>query len=281
VRSVRCSARGGERYTFEAEIITRARWAGFPVLESPVRCRYFTDAERVSHFRPWRDSWAQAFMHVRLGLRALAPWPLATHGAGCRAAARLFDWFDPRRAWRNARASHLGRLELTAALGLGVWIGMWPGSSIATYGGWGLALLITQALAGLYFAWRLHLHPVVVLLGTLVVLPPAGAALGMLSTELGRALLAVWLRNGAVDAAWAGSARWLGGTVLGFAAGMAVFWTGVALGRCVPLPNVRGVAKDPGQTPRGAAPRRSVRQGAPARAPAREVHPAPAAIPGP
>ncbi len=227
VRSVRCA---GGRYTFEAEIITRARWAGFPVLESPVRCRYFTDADRVSHFRPWRDSWAQAFMHIRLVLLALVPWPRATHGgAPRRAQSRLLDWFDPLRAWRNARGSHLGRLELAAALGFGVWVGMWPI--------WGL-----QGLPALYFAWRLHLHPAWVLLGTLIALPPVGAAIGAVSGAFGRLVLAGWRGEGPPGPMWESGAGLLGGVVLGFAVGMAAFWIGVALARCVPLASMRGAA---------------------------------------
>ncbi len=226
VRSVRCA---GRRYAFEAETITRARWAGLPVLESPVRCRYFTDTERISHFRPWRDSWAQAFMHIRLVLRALTPWPLPTRGAGRRDQAGLIDWFDPRRAWRNARGSHLGRLELAAALGFGVWVGMWPI--------WGL-----QGLPALYFAWRLHLHPAWVLLGTLIALPPVGAAMGALSGAFGRLVLAGWWGDGRSGPIWESSAGLLGGVVLGFAVGMAVFWIGVALGRCLPLATMRAAA---------------------------------------
>ena len=71
VNSVRCAA---SRYSFEAEIIPRAVWAGFDVTAAPVQCRYLPEGERISHFRPWADSLRQALMHLRLvALRLTAP----------------------------------------------------------------------------------------------------------------------------------------------------------------------------------------------------------------
>jgi glycosyltransferase involved in cell wall biosynthesis len=69
VRHTRC---GSGRFAFETEIITRALWAGWPAIETPVECVYLPAGERVSHFRPWRDTLAGVALHVRLGLTALA-----------------------------------------------------------------------------------------------------------------------------------------------------------------------------------------------------------------
>ena len=54
------------RFSFETEIIVRAAWAGFQVVEVPVRCIYFSAQERVSHFRPWRDTVHHILVHTRL-----------------------------------------------------------------------------------------------------------------------------------------------------------------------------------------------------------------------
>ena len=43
------------RFQFEVEVLVRARWAGIPVIETPVRVSYFPGAKRVSHFRPFVD----------------------------------------------------------------------------------------------------------------------------------------------------------------------------------------------------------------------------------
>jgi glycosyltransferase involved in cell wall biosynthesis len=62
-RAARCRA---EYFGFETEIIVRAAWEGRPIISVPVRCRYFTASQRVSHFRPWRDSFRAVAMHLLL-----------------------------------------------------------------------------------------------------------------------------------------------------------------------------------------------------------------------
>jgi glycosyltransferase involved in cell wall biosynthesis len=43
------------RFQFEVEILVKAKQRGIPVLETPVRVFYQTQAERISHFRPFID----------------------------------------------------------------------------------------------------------------------------------------------------------------------------------------------------------------------------------
>ncbi|MFT4022207.1 MAG: DUF2062 domain-containing protein [Flavihumibacter sp.] len=43
------------KYEFEVEVIVRAAWAGIPVISVPVSVYYPPAAERVSHFRPFKD----------------------------------------------------------------------------------------------------------------------------------------------------------------------------------------------------------------------------------
>jgi len=43
------------RFQFEVEILVRARWAGIPVVEAPVRVSYTPGMKRISHFRPFVD----------------------------------------------------------------------------------------------------------------------------------------------------------------------------------------------------------------------------------
>ena len=65
------------RYGFETEILTRAAWAGVPIREVAVSCAYSVPQGRVTHFRPWRDSFAGAGMHILLLVRSIMPWPIA------------------------------------------------------------------------------------------------------------------------------------------------------------------------------------------------------------
>ena len=44
-----CVKSGG--FAFEIEVVTRAVWSGFHIRDIPIRCRYFTDEKRVSHYR--------------------------------------------------------------------------------------------------------------------------------------------------------------------------------------------------------------------------------------
>ncbi|MCX5837962.1 MAG: glycosyltransferase family 2 protein [Deltaproteobacteria bacterium] len=43
------------RFQFEVEILVRARWAGIPIVEAPVRVSYTPGMKRISHFRPSVD----------------------------------------------------------------------------------------------------------------------------------------------------------------------------------------------------------------------------------
>jgi glycosyltransferase involved in cell wall biosynthesis len=63
------------RYGYEMEVITRAAWAGVPILEVPVSCKYFPPAQRVSHYRPWLDTSRAVLLHVTLLARKLIPVP--------------------------------------------------------------------------------------------------------------------------------------------------------------------------------------------------------------
>jgi len=169
----------GARYAFEAEVIARAAWAGFEVREVPVGCRYFTHEARVSHWQPWRDSLRQLGVHARLLLRAMAPWPQGRTTPPPPPTSRLESlarWLNPFRAMREIRAQEIGDLELAAGLALGALIGATPFYGLHT-------------AMSLYTAWRLHLHPAPIVLGSQVSAPPWGLALAGVSIALGHVML--------------------------------------------------------------------------------------------
>lgn len=72
IRTARCKAGG---FAFETEIIVRAAWAGWSVVETPAPCTYLPPGGRISHFRPWRDSLAAAALHARLASSAARRLP--------------------------------------------------------------------------------------------------------------------------------------------------------------------------------------------------------------
>lgn len=162
VTTTRCLA---GRYGFETEIVTRAGWAGVPILQTPIRCRYFPRGQGVSHFRPWSDSWRGVGMHVLLVLRALGPLPKPRYPKETQPLARrILNWLNPLPAWRQLREDDVGRTNAAAGLALGAFI-----ANLPAYG--------FQTILSLFFARRLHLHPVSVVIGSHLSTPPMGAVL--------------------------------------------------------------------------------------------------------
>jgi glycosyltransferase involved in cell wall biosynthesis len=179
VRAIRCRA---GRYGFETEVITRAAWAGCAVVQVPVHCRYLPAERRVSHFRPWADSWRGVGMHFCLLVRALVPWPHPRWPERKREAngeplwRRLWNWISPAGALRELKENQVGRHQTAAGLAFGVFI-----ANLPVYG--------FQSLLSLYTARRLHLHPLPVLIGSHVSTPPIGPALIAAAVGLGHLLL--------------------------------------------------------------------------------------------
>lgn len=65
------------RFQFEVEVLVKARWQRFPVVEIPVRVTYPDKDTRISHFKPWTDFWRNFGTFSRLiTQRILIPWPV-------------------------------------------------------------------------------------------------------------------------------------------------------------------------------------------------------------
>jgi glycosyltransferase involved in cell wall biosynthesis len=54
----------GDRMDFDPELVVRLGWAGVPIVNVPVRVRYFSDG--LSHFQPLRDNALISWAHTRL-----------------------------------------------------------------------------------------------------------------------------------------------------------------------------------------------------------------------
>lgn len=59
------------RFTFEAEVLVRAVWAGFPVREVSVGVDYAPEGGRVSHFHKLRDNVRLTVLHTALLVQRL------------------------------------------------------------------------------------------------------------------------------------------------------------------------------------------------------------------
>ena len=189
MRDVTCRA---GRYGFETEILTRAAWAGYEVREVRVTCSYLPHGQRVSHFRPWRDSFRAVPMHARLTSLA------------------LLDWISPARAWRQLRREETGAHEMASGLAVGVFIGNLP-----VYG--------VQTLLSLFAARKLRLHPLSVVAGSHISTPPIGPVLVALAIGVGHFLLhGKWLEMPAWESTWRGWLQLFGRLMLEWSAGAVV-----------------------------------------------------------
>lgn len=251
VRTVRSHS---GHFGFETEILTRAVWAECPIVEVPIRSRYFPPGERVTHFRPWLDTLRAIAMHLRLLGRELLPiphrrWP-GTHAHDERSWWRgLLSWLSPRRVWRDIHEDPDARATVATGLSLGVFVANTP-------------LPFLHQLIALYLAKRLHLHPLPVLAGTALGLPPLGPLLIVAAIWLGfvithghpphgellrpeGGLSWHWFKH--VVGEW-----WLGSTIIGLAMAFGTFALVKLFLRRVPLtphPASPGVPEGSGQSP--------------------------------
>jgi len=230
IEAVRCSA---ACYAFEAEVITRAVWGGYEVREVPIACRYFAFSDRVTHFKPWRDSLRQGAVHLKLlGLAMVRTSPRArttkessTFTQRCRS---LLQWLNPMRSWREVQDESIGDLELASGLAIGAWIGTLPFYGLHT-------------VLSVFIAWRLHLHPAAVVLGSQVSIPPFGIALAVVSIGMGHFLLTGSLPHVEVDSlTWSSAwqvplhafAEWLlGSAIVGIGVGACAYFIGLWIAR--------------------------------------------------
>jgi glycosyltransferase involved in cell wall biosynthesis len=66
------------RFQFEVEVLVRARWAGIPVIETPVGVSYRPGMKRISHFRPCVDFCRNSETFTRLIFLRLFRWASET-----------------------------------------------------------------------------------------------------------------------------------------------------------------------------------------------------------
>ncbi len=175
-----------KRFDFESETLARHAWAGMAIRSTPITCLYFSPTERITHFRPFRDTVRGVRLNVLLVIRRLLPIPCpkcrpkptGSTDTGVSSPAYL-AWHN-RHVWksliRGLFTANLKDSRLPTAVGVGLLIGFFP-----AYG--------LQTLLAVYVARRLHLNVAVTVLASQISIPPLTPFCILLSVEAGSWLL--------------------------------------------------------------------------------------------
>lgn len=143
-------------FDFDLEVLVRAAWAGLPIRSVPVGARFAADPTRASHFDLGRDHLRMAWLHARLIVRRIAPYPIRRLVAPPPAAG-LFR--SPRTFWQRLLKSNATPTGLGVSAGLGVLLGALPLPGVHSV----LILAVTL---------RLHLNPAMALVSQNLCIPP-------------------------------------------------------------------------------------------------------------
>ena len=114
------------RYTFEIEVLVRGRWAGLPVLSTPVFVYYPPGDERVSHFHKFKDNLRLSCLHTFLVTRSLIPWPHRRLFAEAADAERPPSIFHPASYFKALSREHSSAGQLATAVWVGIFLGALP-----------------------------------------------------------------------------------------------------------------------------------------------------------
>lgn len=215
----------GDRYSFEIEVLVKAAWSGFEIIEIPVPVFYPAARDRVSHFRALRDNWHITVLNTRLTIRALVPVPFRElaweNGPGPdRVSARR-----PLQAFRRLMADSATPRLLAVSTAISLMVNCLPLPGLQTF----LLLWLIAALK-LNRPWSLAVNHAC---------PPG--FMPALAIETGHYVLTgVWLTEFSWRTlgreAWSRLGEWLTGALAGgppaaLAAGLAVYLAARLIGR--------------------------------------------------
>ncbi len=125
------------RYAFEVEVLVKAAWAGLDFQEVPVSVQYPPRAQRVSHFRLFRDNLSISILNTFLTLRAVLPFPHRRFRAAGEEREKISLW-HPLQSIRILLHRKISRRDLALSVGVGVLVGTLP-----LVGLWTLTVLVT------------------------------------------------------------------------------------------------------------------------------------------
>jgi uncharacterized protein (DUF2062 family) len=120
---LRCLNTTEAGYAFEIEVLVRAAWAGFQIRELDVRVWYPPAAERISHFRLFKDNARISLLNTRPTLRALLPVPFRRHALDAEGRISLLR---PLESLRRLLADNATPLELARSAAASVMVSTLP-----------------------------------------------------------------------------------------------------------------------------------------------------------
>lgn len=168
------------RYSFEVEVLVRAAWGGFAVADIPIDVYYPPKAERISHFKAFKDNLHISLLNTRLTMRCFMPVP---HKKFIRNKQGGLTILRPLASLRMLLLQEETPFRLACAAAMGVFIGALPLI--------GLHSMLIIVCAGLF-----RLHGLMALAASQLCMPPFMPALCI---ELG-----FFMRNGSflTDVSW-------------------------------------------------------------------------------
>ena len=110
-------------YAFEVEVLVRAAWAGFAIVELPIGVYYPPPDQRVSHFHKLRDNVRLSLLNTRLTIRALVPVPFRRHALDVQGRLSLLH---PLETLRQLMADRGTPAWLACSAGVGIALSTLP-----------------------------------------------------------------------------------------------------------------------------------------------------------
>ncbi len=141
------------RYEFEVEIIVRAAWRGINVSNIPISVYYAPGDQRISHFKPLKDFFRISVVNLILVLLALLYYYPLKFIKACNPSniVRLLK--------ENLTHTKESNLRLSAAMGLGIFFGIFPI--------WGYQMVVAALVAHL-----VKVNKIITLLSSNISIPP-------------------------------------------------------------------------------------------------------------
>ena len=219
-----------DHYSFEVEVLVKAAWAGFDIVEIPVSV-YYAGPERISHFKLLEDNLRITALNTRLTIRALIPVPFKhlTWDKGGKVSVRR-----PLQSLKMAMENEGTPLKLAVSTLIPVVVCALP-------------ILGFQSIAVLFLIAVLRLNRLWALAVTHACFPPLMPAFCI---EVGHYINhGVWL----TDISWrslgleVGARFWdwlvgalVGGPILGLSLGILVYLVSAVVGKGLRISEVKG-----------------------------------------
>lgn len=132
-------------YDFEIEALVKLIWSGIHVENVSISVLYEPSGKRITHFRPFLDNIRLSWLHSKLVLRRLLPFPHKRLFPKKPAAPLSYKFKNPFKLIQLILADNVNPAGLGAAAFVGVSIGVLP-------------ILSFHSIAITYVSHRLHLN---------------------------------------------------------------------------------------------------------------------------